>query len=138
MVESMITPIPGEDHTPWGIRAAKAIAFDLASSWPGVRDIVSAWAAGRDPSAGLIGTGFKTITDTARDFGKGQMTFSREHAGVLLKHGFQLFGTLTGLTNAQEGKMAEFLHNWYRGKERPRGAMDIWKGLSTGTTKERK
>lgn len=135
VIEELVTPTDdhGQKHS-FGRKAAETLAMGVSSSFIGVRDFVRAVINVRDPQAGLIGTSLKAGTDIARDLRKGPQAVSKENAGNILKHTFALTGVLTGLTNAQEGRSAEYLWRYYHGQERPKGPWDISTGLRYGKT----
>lgn len=134
LIEEMVTPLASSDGESWGKKAAKGLAFTLGASWVGVRDIASAMLNGRDPSAGLISTASKTVTDVARDLGK-PGPFSREHAGKVVKDGATLLGSLTGVVPAQAGRVAQFGYGVHAGTEHPKGPWGWMVGARYGTLK---
>lgn len=134
LIEELVTPLPDPHHESWGVKAAKGLAFTISSSWIGIRDLASAMLRGSDPSVGLISSGLKSVTDLVRDLKK-DLPMSKQHAGALLQHFFTIFGALTGLTNAQEGKTARYIFNYSTGQERPKSLSGIAAGLRFGTSK---
>jgi hypothetical protein len=134
VVEELVTPMTNDEHESWGKKAATTVAMGVSSSFIGVRDFVRAVVNVRDPQAGLLGTTFKTGTDLARDLSKGKEAFTKDKAANILKHTFALNGVLTGLTNAQEGKLAEYIYNYAQGREKPKGPWDALVGARYGTT----
>lgn len=134
IIEELVTPTTNSEHESWGKKAATTLAMGVSSSFIGVRDFVRAAINVRDPQAGLIGTSMKTGTDLARDLSKDSAAFTKDKAGNLIKHTAALTGVLTGLTNEQEGKMAEYLYKYSHGIERPKGPWDFASGLRYGTT----
>lgn len=136
LIEELVTPMTNEDKESWGMKAAKGLAKGMSSSWIFGRDIANGILGGRDPTMGLLGTSGKTITDTLRDLRRGSQTFDKAHAGTLLMHFLTMLGGLTGLTNAQEGRVGKFIYNYSTGQERPKGFGDWWKGLRRGQMKE--
>lgn len=133
MVEELVTPYLGSEKDSWGKKAAKGMALGLSSSFIGVRDFVHAMVNFRDPSAGLAGTSMKALSDVGHDLSRGKAVLNREHAGNLIKHTAALTGVLTGLTNAQEGRAAEFLYRYSQGLEKPKGPWGSLVGLRYGT-----
>jgi hypothetical protein len=137
LVEEMVTPMTNDEKESWGVKAGKALAHSLSGSWIGLRDIVNAVVSGRDPSAGLMSTAAKTVTDTVRDMKKDQ-PMSKAHAGTFMQHFVTMLGGLTGLTNAQEGRTAKFIYNYSTGQDKPKGFAQWWKGIRFGTSREKR
>lgn len=135
IIEELVTPLSNDDRESWGKKSAKMLTFSLSSSWVGIRDVVSAALHGRDPSAGLLATGAKMVTDMSRDLSRGKEAFDRYHAGALIQHTATAIGGLAGVTNAQEGRVARFMYNLYTGQERPKGPWQYLVGLRFGQTK---
>lgn len=132
LIEELVTPYSNEERHSWGYMAATGVAHTLASSLIGIRDIAHAALSKHDPAAGLLSTGAKTITDLVRDLRKDK-PLSKEHSAKLIRHGITAFGALSGLTNAQEGKAAEFIFNYTAGKERPKKFGDWARGFRHGS-----
>ena len=120
----------------FGSWAAESLIHELAGSWVGLRDMADAVVNSKDFSAGVVSTAGRVLTDLSRDIKGKEFGFSRQHAGKTALHIAELGGMLSGLTNAQEGRMAEFLVNWANGQEHPKGWADIGKGLWKGTLRE--
>lgn len=137
LIEQAVSPlITGQEST-----TEKVLTYGartLGSGIPILRDMIEAWLGNRDPTIGLYSTGAKMLGDAVKDFSKGQVSFSKQHAGTTIKHTFTAFGMLSGLTNAQEGRTGEFMYNYATGKERPRNAGEVLRGLWHGQTKEPK
>lgn len=136
LIEELVSPLSNDEKESWGAKAAKGLVKGLSSSWIGIRDIAHASLTGHDPSAGLISSTYKTVSDLSRDLAKVPM--NKQKAGDIIQHGTVAFGALTGLTNAQEGKTAKFVYNYTVGQEHPRGFHQWWHGIRYGTTKEPK
>ena len=134
LIEELVTPLASEEGESWGKKAAKGLTFTLSSSWIGIRDLVSAMLRGTDPSAGLLNTSQKTVTDLVRDVNKGA-PMSRDHAGQFLQHSATAIGGLTGLVNAQVGKAARFIYDYSTGQSRPKDPWGFATGLRFGTLK---
>jgi len=132
LIEEMVTPLVSSENESWGKKAAKGIAFTLGASWVGVRDIANGLLNFRDPSAGLLSTAMRTVTDPARDLMK-DAPFSKEHAGKLVKDGATLLGTLSGVVPGEAGKAAEFGYGVHVGTERPKGPWGWLVGARYGT-----
>jgi len=105
-------------------------------SWAYLRDFGAAAAYGRDPSGGLFSTAFKTGTDFLRDWEKKQGPFTKKNAGLFIQHGLTFFGALTGLTNAEEGKLARGMYDYMTGQTHPQGFKQWWRIIRTGSPKE--
>lgn len=135
VVEELVTPYTNSEKDSWGMKAAKGLGMGLSSSTIGVRDMVRPIINARDPQAGMIPTGMKSVSDMARDISKGKNMLDREHAGKLVKDLFILGGVATGLTNAQEGRMAEYMIDVMSGKQKPRTIPDWIHGFTVGKPK---
>jgi hypothetical protein len=136
IIEELVTPYTNSEKDSWGAKAAKTLAYGISSSTLGLRDFVHGFINVRDPSAGLVGTMFKTISDVAKDLGRGAVTFTDPaRQGKMINHTISMFGLLTGLTNASEGKMAEYLWRVNNNLEKPQGPWEVATGLRYGTTK---
>lgn len=138
ITEELVSPLPEGKKENWAVKAAKALTFSVTGSWIGVRDFAHAALAGRDPSAGLMSTTFKSVSDVFRDLGRGKEAFGKQHAGNLIQHATTMFGMLTGLTNATEGRVGKFLHDVSVGKERPKTVGEWWYGLRHGKSEKAK
>lgn len=136
IIEELVTPYTNSEKDSWGKKLAKTLAFGVGSSMIGVRDFVHGFINVRDPSAGLVGTMFKTISDVGRDLGRGTQAFTDPaRQAKLINHTMTMFGLLTGLTNASEGKMAEYAWRVNKGLEKPKGPWEVSTGMRYGTTK---
>jgi hypothetical protein len=137
LIEQAVSPIlTGQESTTEKILSYGARG--LSSSIPVLRDAVEAYLGGRDPSVGLYTTGVKMLTDAIKDIPKGRVAFDKQHAGNTIRHAITATGVLTGLTNAQMGRTGEFMFNYVTGKEKPRDASAIMRGLWHGQSKEPK
>lgn len=137
VIEELVTPYTNSERDSWGMKVAKTLAFGVSSSTIGVRDFIHAYINVRDPQAGLAGTMFKTISDVARDIGRGPQAFQNpDRQAKMITHTFSLFGLLTGLTSASQGKMAEYFWRVQNKLERPKGPWEVGVGLRYGTTKK--
>ena len=132
VIEELVTPYTNSEKDSWGMKAAKTLGLGLSASFIGVRDFVRGLINLRDPSAGLIGTSLKAATDLGRDLSQGRKAFTKDKAGNLINHTFALTGVLTGLTNAQEGKVLQYLYNFSQGREHPKGPWGVASGLRFG------
>lgn len=136
VIEELVTPYTNSEKDSWGKKIAKTLAFGVGSSMIGVRDFVHGFINVRDPSAGLVGTMFKTISDVGKDLGRGSKTMTDPaRQAKLANHALSMFGLLTGLTNASEGKMVEYFWRVNNGLERPKGPWELLTGARYGTTK---
>jgi len=138
LIEEAVTPLTNDEHESWAAWGAKTLAKGISSSWPVIRDLADFALSGqrREPSAGLLTASYKAVSDAARDLGKPNQMFTKQHAGQTIQHLMVATGALTGLTNAEEGKAARFIYNYASGQEHPRGIPAWWRGLRTGTSKE--
>jgi len=135
LIEELVTPMTNDEKESWAKKVTKAVGFSLSSSWVGIRDVVHAMATGHDPSAGLVSTALKTVTDLQRDLTKEKMSFTKQNAGHLIQHAATAAGAATGLVNAQEGKVARFGYGVATNQERPKGPWGWAVGLRYGTLK---
>jgi len=136
VIEELVTPYTNSEKDSWGKKIAKTLAFGVGSSMIGVRDFVHGFINVRDPSAGLVGTMFKTISDVGKDLGRGAQAFTDPaRQAKLANHVLSMFGLLTGLTNASEGKMLEYAWRVNKGLEKPKGPWETLTGIRYGTTK---
>lgn len=117
LIEELVTPLASDNNESWGKKAAKGLAFTLASSWVIARDLANAALNGRDPSVGLVSSLLKSGTDIIRDIGAKQGTKPEN----VIRHGAQLSGFLTGMPPAQVGRTAAGLERYSVGKEHPKG-----------------
>jgi len=133
LVEEVVTPYTGHEKDSWGKWALKVFTMDMAASFIGPRDFVHSLINWSEPSAGMIGTLFKETQKLARDIAKGPRAFSRRDAGKTILHTFTMTGILTGLANAEMGKVLGFLQQWEAGYEHPKGPFDWIRAYRTGT-----
>lgn len=137
VIEELVTPYTNAEKESWGYSAGKVIARGLASSWVGVRDLVSALVEQKDPTLGMASTDVKEFTDLVRDLQKKSLGMDKERAGKTVKHAITAFGAATGLTNAEEGNLAEFLIDLKSGKAKPKTIGDWWRGLTKGEIRQK-
>ncbi len=135
IIEELVTPYTNEERDSWGVKAAKSLALGLSSSMIGVRDLVRGLINPGQPASGLLGTAFQFPGQVAGDLAK-RGPLNKEHAGKLIKDTVALTGVLTGLTNAQTGRSAEYIYRYAKGLERPKGPWDTAVGLRYGTTEK--
>jgi hypothetical protein len=134
LIEELVTPYSNNDKESWGVKAAKTLGLGLSSSLVGVRDFAHGLLGGRGGEAGLISTAMSSITNVAHDIGKGKIT-DKASAGKVFHDVIALNGLLNGLTNNQEGKIVEYLTNYFQGHEKPKGPWSVATGLRYGHTK---
>jgi hypothetical protein len=134
LVEHMVSPSDDNEKDSWAKKVGKQILFTAASSWPGVRDIVTAMIHGKDPQYGLTGTALQEVSNVARDFTKDH-PFAKEHAGRLIQDATSFVGAITGMVPAQIGKSARFIHGVGSGVEHPKTVWAWLTGLRFGTNK---
>jgi hypothetical protein len=79
----------------------------------------------------------KAVSDAIKDVSRGKESFSKQHAGATIQHGLTALGAMTGLANAQEGKILRFTHDYATGLARPKGMGDVIRGLRYGTMEKR-
>ncbi|MBZ5616243.1 MAG: hypothetical protein LAO23_19720 [Acidobacteriia bacterium] len=138
VVEEMVSGHFNEKKEGWIERAGKAVLGELSSSLPVIRDVVHALINRQDPSIGLINTPFIELKKLGVDISKGASAFNSQHAGDTVKHFTTVFGMLTGLANAEMGRFLKFAIDTKTGHQRPKGPMDLYRGVTTGTIKEPK
>jgi hypothetical protein len=134
IIEELVTPYLDPHHDSWGVKVAKILGFGITSSFAYVRDIARALINMRDPQIGLQGETVKELTDLVRDWqSKGPK--NKEWSGRVLKHTYSAVGILSGMTNAQEGKLQEYLYRYENRLEKPKGPWSVAVGTRFGTTK---
>lgn len=133
IIEELVTPYTNAEKDSWGLKAAKTLGLGISSSFIGIRDAVRAVVNQRDPQAGMTGASLKALTDLPRDLGSKQ-PMTKERAANIIRHTFTLTGVLTGLTNQQEGALAQYLYRYSQGLERPKGPWDVAVGMRYGKT----
>lgn len=134
VIEELVTPYTNSDKDSWGVKAAKVMALGMSASLIGVRDFAHNLINGRDPQAGLIGTTFRAGSDVISDVIR-KKPMTKEQAAATLKHLFVVTGVLTGLTNASEGNIAQYVSRYMQGLERPKSPGDVFEGVRHGKTK---
>lgn len=133
IIEELVSPYATTDKESWGKKAAKTLFYGASSSLIGVRDFIHGMASNRDPSAGLLSSVLNMPMDVYRDLTAKH--WDTERKAALVKHTIVLTGLLTGLTHAQEGKIAEYTIRYLNGKEHPRDAFGVATGLRFGKGK---
>jgi hypothetical protein len=131
IIEELVTPYTNEEKDSWAMKAGKGLAMGLSSSLTQVRDIVRSLINPQQRAGGLLDTAFDFPKNVAKDL-SGPM--NKEHAAKLIKDAIGTIGALTGLTNATEGRMAEYIYRYSQGLERPKGPWDVGVGLRYGKT----
>lgn len=134
LIEELITPYTNKEKESWGVKAAKTIGFGVSSSLAMVRDLFRPLFNERGEfQFGILGASGKSLVDLSSDLKKNQ-PFSKEHAGKVIKDATTTAGMLTGLTNAQQGRTAEYVYRYAHGLERPQGPWDLGTGIRYGHT----
>lgn len=137
LIEQAVSPIlTGKDS--YTTAAIKWGARTIGSSFPILRDMIEAYLGNRDPTIGLYSTAGGMINDVIKDFGRGEVSMNKAHAGKTIRHAVTGFGALTGLTNAQEGKTGEFVYDVITGHQKPRNAAEVLNGLWHGQARSGK
>jgi Large polyvalent protein associated domain 22 len=134
LIEEMVSPYTNSEKDSWGKKAAKTLITGMSSSVIGLRDLVYALMNQRDPEGGIVSDTMKGFTDPVRDLASGN-AFTVPKAGDFLKHMTIATGYATGLTNAQEGKSAQFIWNYFHNQEHPQGPWQELAGLRYGKSK---
>lgn len=134
LIEELVTPYTNSDRDSWGAKAAKTLGVGISSSLIGFRDFAYAIINNRDPQGGILGGEMKAFTDPIHDLATGK-AFTVAKAGDFLKHMATMVGVGTGITNAQEGKSAEFIYNYFHNREHPQNLFQTLEGLRYGKTK---
>jgi predicted GNAT family acetyltransferase len=136
VIEELVTPYTNSERDSWGKKIAKTLVYGISSSTIGARDFIHGFIGGRDQQVGLMGTMFQLISNVGKDLGKGAQTFTDPaRQAKFANHVLTMFGLLTGLTNASEGKMAEYAWRVNKGLEKPKGPWELLTGARYGTTK---
>jgi hypothetical protein len=137
--EQLASPIYGdEDDTATII--AKSLLFSTSASWPILRDVVSAFTGGREPSIGVYSEGAKSFSRVWRDmkeFSADGFTMDSAHAAKYVRDFNFVFAMATGLSNDTIGKLAEYLIKVSAGDEEPTGPGHIYRGIRYGTGEPR-
>jgi hypothetical protein len=120
VVEEIVTPYTNSERDSWVTKVAKGLTLGISSSYIGVRDFTNAFVNWRDPQMGLTGQIPKAFIDLARDLSAKEPIFGRERGGKTIKDFITLVGFLYGITNAQEGRTAEYLWRYFNNREHPR------------------
>lgn len=134
LIEELVTPYTNSDHDSWGIKAAKTLGLGMSSSMIGVRDFMYALINNRDPQGGILGGEMKAFSDPIKDLASGK-AFTPAKTANFLKHLAVMVGVATGITNAQEGKSAQFIYNYFNNREHPKNTWQALEGLRYGKTK---
>jgi len=132
LVEQAISPIQFDEDEGYASKGAKILLHGTASSWPGIRDLTEFMLTGRDPSVSLYADYYKSLEGLYRDIQRGEMSLDEDHAGKTIKHFATAIGAITGLMNQQEGRWAQFAHDYSIGKQQPEGIPDWYRALRFG------
>ena len=136
LIEELVSPLEDKkQERSFTNKWAHALVRTGLSSFIGIRDMANGVLEGRDPSAGLLSTMFKTLADPVKDLLRKNVGMDRARRAKTLRHSITALGGLTGLTNAQEGKVAQFITEYSLGKEHPKGPWQWATGLRYGETK---
>lgn len=127
LVEQAVTPIDVEKDD-WGTAAAKIVGRDLASSWPIARDVANYVLEGREPSLGLYSTMVKNLTEPLHSH--------PNSASRAIRNWNTMLGAMTGLTNEEMGRLAQFAYEYSQGENMPDSYVDVWRGIRYGTVKQ--
>jgi hypothetical protein len=120
IVEQAVSPIVFNKES-YGEMAVDILINDIASSWPGIRELVHAYMGGQDPTVSVFGGSARAVVQFGRDMARGQHMFDRNRMGQSIKHFATLVGVVGGYMNAQEGRWGEAAYNVSSGREHPRG-----------------
>jgi hypothetical protein len=134
LIEEIASPQDTVTKEPWEKRAAKGVAYTMASSWVGVRDMASALLNNRDPSVGIFSTAFNDVRNVYRDLGKNE-PLNKEHAGRIVQDASALAGLLTGIPGDTIGRAGRFAQGVATGQEHPHGPWAWLAGARYGTLK---
>lgn len=132
VVEQLVSPTGGKNQS-WTSKAAEALGSTLSSSWVGVRDLVNAMMAGRDPTLGLGGTALGYAAQTYKDLHDKYP--SKQKNERIIIHAAQLGGLMTGMVPAPVGRLTAFGYGTNVGIEHPKGPWSWLVGARYGTLK---
>lgn len=131
-VEEWVSPHEGHDKESYGVWAAKVLTRGLSFGWYGARDIIGAITEGREPTVGMTDIPVRDMANLVRDLHKQGLGMTKDDAGKTIRDSFIALGIATGLTNAEMGNIAEYLHDVQTGKIRPKTPGDWYEGLTKG------
>lgn len=136
--EEIVNPMheTEKDSYPWYL--AKATMKGASGSWLFVRDFVHAAIEGGDVSAGMMGQGFRNILNSVKDLTKHDLANTLEKKQKLIRNANSTFSTLSGLSSNSPVRMGVFGYNYYQGLDKPRTAREFWRGVTTGSSKQKK
>lgn len=125
IIEELVSPLPAKEDEGPGEKISKMLAFSVASSWIGIRDIAHFAIAGFNPSGiGVAGPAMTTTRDVINDLSSREgKAFDETNVGRSLKHLAILSGMLTGIPNAQIGRWAQLAWEYSIDKDAPD---DFW------------
>lgn len=130
-----IRPEPGQEQDSWGEHTAKAVALQLASSLPIVRDVAHGLRSGRLATGGPAGYFVQTIMDSIGDAKK--LAAQGESPKNWLRHSVVTFGALGGVfgpiaATGAVGRAAQFLWDLHDGRQFADDFDGYWAGLTRG------
>ena len=132
VIEELVTPYTNEEKDSWGMKAGKSLALGLSASLPFVRDLVRSLISGK-PSGGLLDSVYQPSVNVINALGQ-RGPLNKDQQGKLIADTTALIGNATGLTNAHEGRVAEYIYRYSQGLEKPKGFGDVLTGLWHGKT----
>ena len=122
----------------WGHYLSKLVLSSVGSSFLGVREIMAAIVDHREVEGGPLGI-LNSFANVGKDLypdKQGRVAVANPaKVGLFLRHSSDAIGTLTGVTNAQVGKSAEYTWNYFHNREHPNGPWQAYMGLRYGTQK---
>ena len=161
-IEHLVTPTSDEEAKKMSTGQWMLHTFGKYGGGLGIgsRDFVHGIMGHSDPNPGIAGSMLKMLTEPVKDITQPKKYMNKQHAGKVAMDLINAVGLMTGLTNGQMGKMAEFLINLENSQERtpkylfyPKGgpSLDNWgagllpggkdtwaTALTRGTLKERR
>lgn len=124
-----------DDRRGLGTKALTFLFGTVAQSVIGLRDLVHDVATGEE-SVGLGSTPLHHVNNLIRDATK-HRPFDRDHAGKLIQDGLTEIGDLFGVAPQHVGTIARYAHDAFTGFQTPRTPGDVYRGLVSGSQKQR-
>jgi hypothetical protein len=137
IVEEAVTGLTTQDKKGWGQHLAAGAFLGLSTSVLYLRDLVQAVVHGRDVSAGLLGAPFQDVANVARDFGKGNKSWSRQNAGRTVGHMLNLIGDGTGMAPHTLNNAVKFGIDLVNHQAHPHSPMEVFRGATRGQTQRK-